>query len=45
MIGAALFVAGIVLGLVQLPWIALGAYVAAYLVLGWRFCWQRHVIW
>ena len=35
-IGAALFVAGIVLGLVQLPWIALGAYVAAYLVLGWQ---------
>ena len=35
-IGAVLFAAGIVLDLVQLPLLGLGAYMAAYVVLGWQ---------
>ena len=36
LIGAGLFVVGLVLGWLQIPWAPLGAYVAAYLVLGWQ---------
>lgn len=36
LIGAGLFVVGLVLGWLQIPWAPLGAYIAAYLVLGWQ---------